>query len=147
MSAPEVGDRVRVHGEPYRGDFGYVADPAYVASAYLWDLWVTLDGDTGPHGFALNEVEKVPTTPMGGHRGDEMGALRGSERREAMGGDMLNIGPHELRRLAAIIREAGTAISDADMHPNIILAYEAGWAGACQAIEAVASVSEREVAP
>ena len=24
--------------------------------------------------FALNEVEKVPTTPTGGHRGDEQGA-------------------------------------------------------------------------
>ena len=24
MSAPEVGDRVRVHGEPFRGGSGYV---------------------------------------------------------------------------------------------------------------------------
>ena len=63
MSGPEVGDRVRVHGEPFRGQYGHVADPTLVASAYLWDLWVTLDGDTGPHGFDLNEVEKVPTTP------------------------------------------------------------------------------------
>ena len=74
MSAPEVGDRVRVHGEPFRGQYGHVADPTLVASAYLWDLWVTLDGDTGPHGFALNEVEKVPTTPTDGRRGDETGA-------------------------------------------------------------------------
>ena len=62
MSAPKVGDRVRVHGEPFRGDFGYVTDPAYVASAYLWDVWVCLEGGGGPRGFALNEVEKVPTT-------------------------------------------------------------------------------------
>ena len=74
MSAPEVGDRVRVHGEPYRGQYGHVADPTLVASAHLWDLWVAIDGDTGPHGFALNEVEKVPTTPTDGHRGDETGA-------------------------------------------------------------------------
>ena len=74
MSAPEVGDRVRVHGEPYRGQYGHVADPTLVASAYLWDLWVTLDGDTGPHGFALNEVEKVPTTPDNPPQSDEQGA-------------------------------------------------------------------------
>jgi len=71
VSAPEVGDRVRVHGEPYRGQYGHVADPTLVASAHLWDLWVTIDGDTGPHGFALNEVEKVPTTPTDGHGGDD----------------------------------------------------------------------------
>ena len=74
MSAPEVGDRVRVHGEPYRGQFGYVTDPAYVASAYLWEVWVCLEVGGGPRGFALNEVEKVPTTPTDGHRGDETGA-------------------------------------------------------------------------
>jgi len=74
VSAPEVGDRVRVHGEPYRGQYGHVADPTLVASAYLWDLWVTLDGDTGPHGFALNEVEKVPTTPDNSPQSDEQGA-------------------------------------------------------------------------
>ena len=74
MSAPEVGDRVRVHGEPYRGQYGHVADPTLVASAYLWDLWVTLDGDTGPHGFALNEVEKVPATSTSAPQGDDRGA-------------------------------------------------------------------------
>lgn len=74
MSAPEVGDRVRVHGEPYRGQYGHIADPTLVASAYLWDLWVTLDGDTGPHGFDLNEVEKVPTTPDNPPQSDEQGA-------------------------------------------------------------------------
>ena len=74
MSAPEVGDRVRVHGEPYRGQFGYVTDPAYVASAYLWEVWVCLEVGGGPRGFALNEVEKVPTTPDNPPQSDEQGA-------------------------------------------------------------------------
>lgn len=74
MSAPEVGDRVRVHGEPFRGQYGHVADPTLVASAYLWDVWVILDAWRSPHGFALNEVEKVPTTPDNPPQSDERGA-------------------------------------------------------------------------
>ena len=46
---------------------------------------MTLDGDTGPHGFALNEVEKVPTTPTDGHRGDETGADVGLDPEAANG--------------------------------------------------------------
>ena len=74
MSAPEVGDRVRVHGEPYRGQFGYEANPNLVASAKLWDVWVCREGGGGPRGFALNEVEKVPTTPDNSPQSDEQGA-------------------------------------------------------------------------
>lgn len=75
MSAPEVGDRVRVHGEPCRGQFGHVADPMLVASAHLWDVWVALDGDSGtPLGFDLSEVEKVSTSADSAPRSDEQGA-------------------------------------------------------------------------
>ena len=59
MSAPEVGDRVRVGGDPFRGEHGTVADPAGVASRYLWDVWVILDGLDRPLGFDAREVEVI----------------------------------------------------------------------------------------
>ena len=73
MSAPEVGDRVRVHGEPYRGQYGHVADPTLVASAYLWDVWVCLEGGGGPRNQVATEIRGEPVSVRGqaAHLGDE----------------------------------------------------------------------------
>ena len=74
MSAPEVGDRVRVIAGQWTGWEGVVtgnASPPY--------LWVDLEPGheampVYPRTVLAHEVEKVPTTPTDGHRGDETDA-------------------------------------------------------------------------
>ena len=74
MSAPEVGDRVRVIAGQWTGWEGVVTSAA--SPPYL-----RVDLDPGheampayPRTVLTHEVEKVPTTPTDGHRGDETGA-------------------------------------------------------------------------
>ena len=74
MSAPEVGDRVRVIAGQWTGWEGVVTSAA--SPPYLW-----VDLEPGheampayPRTILTHEVEKVPTTPDNPPQSDEQGA-------------------------------------------------------------------------
>ena len=73
MSAPEVGDRVRVIAGAWRGWSGHVV---YVidGNATIELLGPDRHGSMFRRALPIAEVEKVPTTPTDGHRGDKTGA-------------------------------------------------------------------------
>ena len=77
MSAPEVGDRVRVIAGQWTGWEGLVTGaPVGPRGEHGLHLLLTnpATGRKWPRFKYAAEVEKVPTTPTDGHRGDETGA-------------------------------------------------------------------------
>ena len=72
MSAPEVGDRVRVIAGQWTGWEGvvrFVTGRCLTAALEDARFFVIYE-----RALYVDEVEKVPTTPTDGHRGDETGA-------------------------------------------------------------------------